>query len=76
MPKTPLTQLVVCVDNKGFAVSLERRKIYVSVSDGRAAKHGLVRIIDESGEGYLYPQALFQPIALPRAVKQAVLAAA
>ena len=76
MPKSPSTQLVVCVNNKGFAVALERRKIYVSVNDARAAKHGLLRVIDESGEDYLFPKSLFRSIALPKAVKQAVLAAA
>jgi hypothetical protein len=64
------------VSNEDYPASLERRKIYVSFRDPSAEKHGLVRIVDESGEDYLYPQALFRAIALPRSVKKAVLAAA
>jgi hypothetical protein len=76
MTKTQSKQLVVCVANDGYAVSLEKRKIYVSLRDSSAEKHGLLRIVDESGEDYLYPKALFRPIALPQAVRRAVLAAA
>ena len=75
MAKTPTKQLVICVENDGYAVSLEKRKIYVALRDAAAEKHGMLRIIDESGEDYLYPKALFRPIALPQAVKKAVLAA-
>jgi hypothetical protein len=76
MPTTRSRQLVVCVSNEDYPASLERRKIYVSLRDPSAGKHGLLRIVDESGEDYLYPQALFRAIALPRSVKKAVLAAA
>ena len=75
MAKTQTKQLVVCVDNDGYAVSLEKRKIYVALRDTAADKHGMLRIIDEYGDDYLYPKALFRPIALPQAVKRAVLAA-
>jgi len=75
MAKTPTKQLVICVANDGYAASLEKRKIYVALRDTAAEKHGMLRIIDESGEDYLYPKALFRPIALPQAVKKAVLAA-
>jgi hypothetical protein len=63
------------VDNNGYAVSLEKRKIYVVLRDAGAEKHGMLRIVDESGEDYLYPKILFRSIALPTAVKRAVLAA-
>ena len=76
MTKTQAKHLVVCVANKGYMVSLEKRKIYVALRDSAAAKHGLLRIVDESGEDYLYPKALFRSIALPQAVRKAVLAAA
>jgi hypothetical protein len=76
MPKAPSKQLVVCVNNEGFPVSLEKRKIYVLLRDLKAEKRGLLRIVDESGEDYLYPKVLFRPIALPQSVKRAVLAAA
>ena len=75
MAKTQAKQLFVCVDNDGYDVSLEKRKIYVALRDAAADKHGMLRIVDESGEDYLYPKALFRSIALPLAVKRAVLAA-
>jgi hypothetical protein len=68
--------LVVCVGNAGYPASLEKRKIYVALRDPAAEKHGLLRIVDESGGGYLYPKTFFRSIALPQAVKKAVLAAA
>jgi len=76
MAKSLTKQLVVCVKNDGYAASLERRKLYVVLRDPAAEKHGLLRVIDESGEDYLYPKALFRPIALPLSVKRAILAAA
>jgi hypothetical protein len=68
-------RFVVCLKNKGYDVSLERRKIYQVLPDPRAAKHGLIRVLDESGEDYLYPQDFFAPIELPQPVRRAVLAA-
>jgi hypothetical protein len=68
--------LVVCVDNEGYSASLEKRKIYVALRDITAEKHGMRRIVDESGEDYLYPKELFRSIAPPQSVKKAVLAAA
>jgi hypothetical protein len=76
MAKTPLKQLVVCISNQGYSAALEKRKIYVALRDLTAEKHGLFRIIDESGDDYLYPKAFFRSIALPQSVKKAVLAAA
>jgi hypothetical protein len=76
MAKPQAKQLVVCVSNKDYPASLEKRKIYLALRDTAAERHGLLRVIDESGEDYLYPKALFRPIALPQAVKKAVLAAA
>jgi hypothetical protein len=76
MAKTQSKQLVVCIDNKGYPGSLERRKIYVALRDALAEKHGLLRIVDESGDDYLYPKAFFRAIALPQSVRRAVLAAA
>ena len=76
MARSQAKQLVVCVNNEGYLASLERRKIYVALPDAGAEKHGLVRVIDESGDDYLYPKALFRSIALPEAVRKAVLAAA
>ncbi len=75
MAKTRAKQLAVCVDNEGYAVSLEKRKIYLSLRDANAEKHGMLRIVDKSGEDYLYPRTFFRTIVLPQAVKKAVLAA-
>ena len=53
MAKPQPKQLVVCIDNEGYAASLEKRKIYVALRDPSAEKHGLLRVIDESGDDYL-----------------------
>jgi hypothetical protein len=76
MEKHKADQLVVCVDNDGYPASLETRKIYVALTDADAEKHGVLRVVDESGADYLYPQAMFRSIELPPAVKDAVLSAA
>jgi hypothetical protein len=76
MAKAQSKQLVVCIDNDGYAASLERRKIYVALRDPAAEKHGLLRVVDESGDYYLYPKMFFRTIALPQAIRKAVLAAA
>jgi hypothetical protein len=75
MTKSRSKQLVICVNNEGYAASLEKRKIYEVLRDPAADKHGMLRIIDESGEDYLYPKTFFRSIALPLATKRAVLAA-
>jgi hypothetical protein len=69
-------QLVICVDNTGYEVDLERRKIYVSIPDSAAGKRGYIRVVDDSGEDYLFPEAMFVAVALPTNVKRAVLQAA
>ena len=76
MAKQPSKQFVVCVDNGGYPASLEKRKIYLALRDPSAEKHGLIRVVDESGDDYLYPKTFFRSIALPLALKRAVLAAA
>ena len=76
MSKPQSKQLVVCINNEGYPASLEKRKIYVSLRDPAGEKRGLLRVIDESGDDYLYPKTFFRPIALPQSIKKAVLAAA
>ena len=76
MSKNSTRQLVVCVKNEGYAASLEKRKLYVMLHDTAAEKRGLLRIVDESGEDYLYPKLFFRSIALPQSVRKAILAAA
>ena len=70
------TNFAICIQNAEYAASLEQRKIYQLVPDADAATHHLVRVIDESGEHYLYPASYFLPIDLPLAVKDALLQAA
>ena len=65
----------VCLKNKGYEVSLETRKIYQVLPDLDAAKHRQLRVIDESGEDYLYPANFFAAIDLPMPLRKAVLAA-
>lgn len=74
--KAALQHLLVCINNEGYAASLEKRKIYIALADPAAERGGLVRIIDESGDDYLYPKSFFRAITLPQSVKRAVLAAA
>ncbi|HUU14865.1 MAG TPA: hypothetical protein VM182_14340 [Terriglobia bacterium] len=66
-------QFVICVRNEGCVVSLELRKIYQVLPDAAAERHGLLRVVDESGEDYLYPSDFFAPIELPKAVEKALL---
>lgn len=61
---------VVCVKNEGYTASLEPRKIYQVLADDRAAEHGLIRVIDESGQDYLYPADYFAVIELPQAAAE------
>jgi len=69
-------RLVICLDNAGYEVSLERRKIYVAISDTKAQRLGQLRVVDESGEDYLYPAEMFVEAKLPQSVRRAVLQAA
>lgn len=69
-------KLLICIDNDGYEAALERRKIYVAMPDAAAAKRNHVRVIDESGEDYLYPKSMFIPVELPVATRRAVLATA
>jgi hypothetical protein len=69
------TQFVICVRNRGYAASLELRKVYRRLDGEQDSKHHQVRLIDESGEDYLYPEDYFVPIKLPQAAERAVLKA-
>ncbi len=70
------TPLVICVNNTGYEVSLERRKFYVAIPDPRAEKLDQIRVIDESGEDYLYPADSFVSLSLPQTIRKTVLRAA
>jgi len=59
----------VCVKNDGYRASLELRKLYETVKDPFAAANGLVRVVDESGEDYLYSSDYFVSVSLPKSVE-------
>lgn len=66
-------RFVVCIDSFGCEASLEVHKVYAVVPDPDAAQNGDLRIIDESGEDYLYPAGRFSEIALPDALECSLL---
>ena len=68
-------EFVVCINNEGYPASLELHKIYRMVSDEDAVANEDLRVIDESGEDYIYPASYFAPIKLPAAVEESLLRA-
>jgi hypothetical protein len=73
MSESPRFQ--VCIRNDGYPASLEIGKVYQELPDPDAGAQGLVRVIDESGEDYLYPRALFSPVELSVEARDAILRA-
>jgi hypothetical protein len=69
-------QFAVCVRNKNYAAALELRKLYQVIADETATKLGQIRVIDESGEDYLYPAEFFVPVQIPQSAEKAVRRAA
>jgi hypothetical protein len=67
-PKNTIPKFAVCVDNSGYPASLELYKIYRVLPDNDAMADGDLRVIDESGEDYLYPASRFVLIKLPKTV--------
>lgn len=67
---------VICVNSRGYAASLEPRKLYEFIPDELAHKHNQIRIIDESGDDYLYPDHLFVSVDLSEQIEKAILVAA
>jgi hypothetical protein len=67
-------RFAICIQNEDYPASLELWKVYRVLPDEKAAKHRLVRVVDESGEDYLYPESWFAPIKLPQTVEKAMLA--
>jgi hypothetical protein len=70
------SKLVICIENSDYPASLEKRKIYELLPDAEAEQLGQFRIVDESGEDYLYPSSLFIDAKLPKSVQAAVIEAA
>ena len=67
------SRLVACLSNQGYEASLEPRKIYTALRDSDAAKHRQVRVVDESGNDYLFPSSLFATVTVRGKVRLAVL---
>ncbi|HEV7857349.1 MAG TPA: hypothetical protein VGO91_01750 [Pyrinomonadaceae bacterium] len=65
----------VCLNNQGYQASLEVDKLYRVIPDEEATAHGLIRVIDESGEDYAFAADRFHPVELPSTVEQALMAA-
>jgi hypothetical protein len=65
-------QFVICVKNKDYSASLELRKLYQVVADATAAELHQIRVIDESGEDYLFPEEYFVPVQLPERAERAL----
>jgi hypothetical protein len=72
----PNHRIAICVDNTDYEMSLERRKVYPISPDPEAERDDYVRIIDESGEDYLFPASRFVFLTVPTEVEEAVLAKA
>ncbi len=68
-------RFAVCVDNHDYPASLELHKIYRVLPDPEAEKDGDLRVVDESGEDYLFPARMFVLLKLPREVKASLLRA-
>ncbi len=66
-------EFVICINNEGYEVSLERGKVYRVLEDEKSCQHDLTRVVDESGEDYLFPNEYFVPIKLPKAAEEALV---
>jgi hypothetical protein len=69
-----MNMFAICIENKGYPASLERHKIYRVLADDDAAVDGDLRIIDESGEDYLYPAEYFVLLDLPQSIDRVIRA--
>lgn len=70
-----MSGFVICVETGDYAVSLERWKVYAVLPDPDAEAHDQIRVVDESGEDYLYPKDYFRPVDLPASVVELYQAA-
>ncbi len=70
--RTRAASYLVCLKNDGYSASLEVRKLYKSIPDGTARQHGMVRVVDESGEDYLFPADWFAKVTVAPSVRQAL----
>ncbi len=75
MRKTKTSTFALCLDNEGYKASLEVGKLYRVIPDKEAEAHGLIRVIDESGEDYAFASTRFHPMELPPQIKKTLLQA-
>lgn len=68
-------RFAVCIRNDEYPVALELNKVYQVLPDASAERIGWLRVVDESGEDYLYPGSFFQRVEVPHAVEMSVLRA-
>ena len=70
-----LGEFAVCINNADYPASLELHKIYREIPDENVATEGDIRVVDESGEDYIYPSSYFVPIQVPQIVEESLLRA-
>ena len=76
MTQNPMNDYAICVNNQGYGAALELRKVYRVMLDEDATRHKQIRVVDESGEDYLYPQSFFVPQRLPKAEQKVFILSA
>ena len=69
-------QFAICVKNEEYPASLQLWKVYRVLPDDKGTRHNMVRVVDESGEDYLFSASYFVPVVLPQAAESALLATA
>ena len=70
------SEYAICVKNEGYPASLQLWKVYRVLPDEKGARHNMIRVVDESGEDYLFSASYFVPVELPQAAEVALLATA
>lgn len=66
------SRFVICIRNEGYVASLELRKVYRELPAPGPREEDLIRVVDESGEDYLYPKSLFLPVELSAEARKAI----
>jgi hypothetical protein len=66
-------KIVICIDNADYPAALEKFKLYSNIPDPKAEQQNMIRVVDESGEDYLYPTTLFQPLSIPENIESLIL---
>ena len=67
-----MEKYVICLNNEGYAASLEERKLYELIPDAKAEARHCLRIVDEDGEDYVYPEKMFMAMEVSESVSRAL----